>query len=178
MSLLGAYPLTVFVSNIFDPNTNPDVDIIVKHFHHRTYYVNDSQAGKGYKIENIDPNNPYFAKYSVPPGNKIGFPLFLADECLEITIERAPSDDYYIQVGAKAGCIGIDDLVQGGKAIFIPTDFPDKKDEDQLVYHRGGTWKLMKVEASAPPTDWTLKIVKYTFDPEEENLTIGEERPG
>jgi hypothetical protein len=163
MSLLGNYPLTVFVANHFNPNS--EITIIVNHYHHLTYY---DQENNSYTIKNPG-SSPQ--SYSIQGGCRLGFPMYFGDELLEITLTGTPPSPYYIRCGAKSGCLGEDDLTDTSKAEFIPTEFGDKEDVDgSVIYHRGGTWKLLK-----PSTNWKLKIQKYGFDPEEENVTIGED---
>jgi hypothetical protein len=176
MSLLGVYPFTVFVANNFRPDPDPKHSVIVNvnHYHHLTYY---DKANKRYTIEDIDPES-YPQLYSIPCGYRLGFPMYFGDEYLEISLDlengRAPGDIYNFAVGAKAGC-----LVTDSKGQSIPPTKPTvlglKDNEDGVVkYYKGGTWKIDPTN-NPYANKWKLKIMKYSFDPEEENVTIGED---
>lgn len=162
MSLLGVYPFTVFVANKFSPDSG--ITINVDHYHHRTYY---DKANKRYAIDDLE-SSPQ--TYSIPGGCRLGFPMYFGDEYLEISLTGTPADTYYIRCGAKSGCKGDNNLENENNAEFTPTELGCKEDNGSVIYYRGGTWKLL-----IPSTDWKLKILKYTFDPEDENVTIGED---
>jgi hypothetical protein len=170
MSILGAYPLTVFVANIFNPASNTVIN--VKHYHHPTYYDDKTKSYTVAKIQTGDDAK----SYSIHPGHTIGFPMYLGDEQLEIWLENSPTENYSVQVGAKAGCT-LDD--PDGESIppTVPTDLGEKKDENgNVVFYKGGTWTISPEQGKQE--QWTLRIQKYTFDPESDNVVIGPGTPG
>lgn len=171
MSILGAYPFSVFVTNIFGPDSKTVIN--VKHYHHPTYYDKET---KSYKIENIPADHNKINEYSVQNGHKIGFPMYLGDEHLEISLGGPHPDFYSIQVGEKAGCLL---YAPDGSSIqpTIPTDAGAKTgDNGHLFYYKGGTWIFPSIPGQ--PGKWTLKIMKFRFDPEDENVVIGPGTPG
>lgn len=112
---------------------------------------------------------------------------------------------YFIWAGPKAKCyfdpVDKSEKVKNevdksniDKFEFTPSPFGKGKDTknqditqshqeatDGREYYRGGTWKVNNPDfTSLASSDysWSLEIRKYSPDPEEDDVTVGEERPG
>ena len=168
MSLLGFYPFTVYVANVFDPY-QCNVLIKVTHHHHLGYF-NREKGNKQFAIDPIQTK-----EYTIEGGYRLGFPMLMEDESLEIELDN-PDEAYgkitkvTVTVGAKAKCYPT------YNETTIPPLSSSSLGEDQDphgTYYRGGRWEMDQSKAS-----WKMIIRKYGPDPEDENVTVGEESPG
>ncbi|MCX6581615.1 MAG: hypothetical protein NT166_15680 [Candidatus Aminicenantes bacterium] len=147
-----------------------------------TYYV----AGE---LQHRIDTNALRQLYTIEGGERIGFPLDLACEYLEITLRGnvTLSTDYYIQAGAKAKCSfsgGFngqlfvwkkDGAIQNPRIeTFFEGNDVDRTLGSEGEFYAGGRWKVPAGSAN----DWTLTIRKYNFDPEEDDVVIGPATPG
>jgi hypothetical protein len=163
MRLLGVYPFKVYVANVFDPGLN--VAIKIRHYHHPGYYTRKEEKKK-FVIDPIKDDSP--VEYTIPGGCSLGFNLNFGDEYLELSLDTTPDSqlfEYYIPVGAKAKCYPNESLGIPYKETF----FGKGVDDEGKAFYRGGIWKV-----DPSNTDWVLTIQKYTFDPEEDNVAIGD----
>lgn len=167
MSVFGVYPFNVYVANIFEPGRN--VRIKVTHYHHRGYYTGEEQNNMQFIIEPIQTEG---GVHTIPGGYRLGFPMLMGDEYLEISLDldtgNRPDHNYEITVGARARA----------RVNRISTDEPILPRvgtcmELKKEYYSGGTWELNKDE-----TDWKLTIRKYNPDPETDDVVIGPATPG
>lgn len=162
MSLLGVYPFKVYVANLFDPGLN--VVFKVRHYHHRSYYTSEGENKKFV----IDPIKDRYVEHTIPGGYRLGFMMNFGDEYLELSLDSTqgiPGTEYYLPVGAKAKCYPNDSLGIPYKETALGTGV----DDEGNAFYCGGIWKV-----DPSNTTWVLKIQKYTFDPEEENVAIGD----
>ena len=156
----GAYPFNVFLRNTFGAD-GPQLN--VTHIF-RPYYEYDQPIGNGNGGEN---------NYKIKPGEVVCFPLFWNDEGLVINLDSNPGKHYFIWTGVKARCYFDPDIDDRGEDLeFIPSPL-GKGEDEKGKFHRGGS-----VKVKTPDSDWTLTIRKYSPDPEEDTVTIGEEPPG
>ncbi|UCH96158.1 MAG: hypothetical protein JSV88_04690 [Candidatus Aminicenantes bacterium] len=168
MSLLGVYPFTVYVANIIDPGRK--VGIKVTHYHHRGYYTWE-EGNKKFVIDTIQAND---GEYTIPGGYRLGFPMLIGDEYLEISLDEVESgvipDLITVAVGAKAKCYP---TYNETPIPPLPSSSFGEGQDIHGIYYRGGKWELDQSKAS-----WKMIIRKYGPDPEDENVTVGEESPG
>ena len=91
MSLLGFYPFTVYVANVFDPE-QCNVLIKVTHYHHRGYFR--EEGNKEFVIGKIQTE-----KYTIAGGYRLGFPMLMGDEHLEIELDNP--DVWVVDIGDR-----------------------------------------------------------------------------
>ena len=181
MSFLAQYPLTVFVANTFAPEEKVVLNVTFRRM--LTYYAVGEEPRELTTVTNSK-------GYNIEGGERIGFPLNFGNEYLEISLKKdenveTPNCDYYIQAGAKTKCI-FDSF--NGQLFFWEKDGNANKSRIQTFFeidgvtgtpeldenfYAGGRWKI-----AAESVDWTMKIKKYNFDPEEDDVVIGPGTPG
>lgn len=121
------------------------------------------------------------------PGERHSFPLYWKAESVEIKlpgpgkIELSSSKNcYYIWAGVKAKC-QFDPLVNTNVK-FIPSPYGEVNDEleSKKKYYIGGTWEIVlnKQAQTKNKSTGKLKLRKLKHDPEEDNVTVGEDGPG
>jgi hypothetical protein len=153
----GMYPFVVYVRNKFG-DSDSGVKIQVKHHYHPNY--DESEA----LITSED--------IHIKHGETVCFPLFFLDESLDISLEGSPSDSYYIWAGVKAKCYPS----HMDNPTYIPSPIGKQtveQDEGPDTFYGGGTWELQSSD-----TSWTLRIKKYSPDPEDDDVIIGTGTPG
>jgi hypothetical protein len=169
----GDYPFVVKVwnrMNVSELNTNILTVTFNYYSYGEKYYEKKGEEGEPAAVEAKELK----AKTcTITPGEFLAFPLYWDDEYLEIKFEgniSTTSGYHTIWAGIKAGC----EFNKKGGFIFTPA-FGKAKDEKYASIkgqYRGGAWRI---ENSV--NDWILKINKLVPDPEEENITIGEDPP-
>jgi hypothetical protein len=161
----GDYPFYVKVRNRFIIEENRP-EIKVRHY----YYPH----GEGPDTHDEDPSGT--SHYTIIPGAALSFPLHWRKEYLEITIlgdtSNINNENYYVWCGTEALCQLIDNANNEEKLPDVPSLIKRKTPSSDGKYNVGGGWKFSKGD-----DDFTLTIRKRTDDPEEENVTIGENPP-
>jgi hypothetical protein len=119
------------------------------------------------------------------PGERHSFPLYWKAESVEIKlpgkVELNPSKNcYYIWSGIKAKCQL--DPPANTNVKFIPSPYGEVNDEleSKKKYSIGGTWEIVpnKPDQIKDKSTGKLKVRKLKHDPEEDNVTVGEDGPG
>lgn len=168
----GDYPFYVKVRNRFEPGKNrPNILVTYNCYLHGICPDNKKKPKPP----------PSGNTHTIKPGEALSFPLHWRLESLEISIKedngKLPKK-YYVWCGTEALCHLSDNTTTGadGMEPTIPAlegkrDSPDLK-HDNRKYNVGGAWEL-----GGNDKNFTLTIRKRTDDPEEENVTIGENPP-
>ena len=196
----GDYPLVVYIRNTFNMQ-GPTIEVTHYYYYAETNPDERSDIDDPDSTPNPDDNNDI----SIKPGETIGFPLHWKKQHIEIKSPKTLiNDQYYIFCEPNALCrlIGSDiapDTPTHLKTKDIPPTIPalhgKKRTKDPLdnmntpaphgkkltrdatlvsllpTFYRGGAWEMAK------DSSWTLRIQKLVHDPEEVNVTVGEDPP-
>ncbi len=162
---LGNYPFLVFVWNAFKLEIEPEKRISLKvEFN---YYPFTDKVNGGQEV----------ATYFITPGAYLAFPFFWKHDKLIISVKdgKVPHSGYTnVWAGIKAGCDFKPRKAPG--VTFTPAIPKMVYDVNGNEVYRGGAWRISHGAVHAN-NDWSLVITKLKHDPEEENVTVGEDPP-
>jgi hypothetical protein len=158
MAQEGDYPFVVNVWNRFALDSGDNINILNVTFNYHPH----GDGGEDLKSKD----------YTLEPGEFLAFPLYWSDEYLEIKPGESistQSEYHTIWAGMKAGC-----EFDGEAETFILAAGEAKNANGMVIPGRyiGGAWRVENLKK-----DWALKIFKLVHDPEEENVTVGEDPP-
>ncbi len=167
MALFGVYPFTLYITNMFGPDTGVSVELKV--YSHRSYYDDES---KRFVVEPVKPGEDP-VKYSIPYGGSLAVPMYFGDSYAQISLRGLPKTTYYVASGGKARNYPLNGLE---KAEVTETVLGTGTDDDAETFYLGGVWEI---DPSNTDTDnWKLQVKKYSMDPEDDNVVIGPINPG
>ncbi len=158
--MLGIYPFTTRISNLFAPNSGVLVKVTAGR--HKCYYDNNND----FKVE----NNLTVKEYSIEPGMALAFSMYIADETLVISIDShgdSPTCDYYLSTGVQAKSIPNTQLGE-------PTEYIDKIEKNGEIFYIGAVWAIKKGTGN----ECQLTIKKFGIDPKTDDVTLGPGTPG
>jgi hypothetical protein len=174
MFVMGNYPLTVRILNLFDPQLEVTLNIV--RCHRRSYFrkiEKGSEDSIGY-FKDAPENIPEPRTYTIQGGDSLAFPMYYCEDSLEISLSGTPNRKYCIVAGAKAKCYPIEGLGAPNKGTSLGSGTDDAK----KVFYRGGTWIIDLNDSDCPNNEnWILRIKKYGPDPEDDDIVIGEDPP-
>jgi hypothetical protein len=201
MAERGNYPLLVYVKNTFlcKPVNNDDLEIEVT----RNYYGDDIDLVKYGNYELPDPDKK--STHSINPGDTLGFPLYWFQERIVITlplksIQKYGPKKFCLLCGTKArSCLTYKKTEE--EIILPPTlsfggieNYVDLDGHIMRPFSQGAAWLFCKKDETGSLSkadddcyhiyninnysELYLKIHKLWNDPEEENVTVGENPPG